>query len=260
MRVHVLLLVSICVLVPPATIQAGQQAPKATPSAGPAAAAKPSNAATTSDVDRIIELVKTGMSENLVIKTIQSSGNVYKLAPVDVLRLKKAGVGDAVIEAMVDTAVQAKPELAVSPAPSKPVPAKAGPAESRSPGDREPTEADMAAALKAGADAGNAQLKEIEEKCRSGAWRNGNDQALAILCLAGAVGTGGAGGLRNDITGFRKVACSRAVSQPGWNCDYVVRVNVSGINAGPTIGGLMNTPTVQHGRFVYLDDRWVLIE
>ena len=153
--------------------------------------------------------------------------------------------------------------LEATPAPKASrakAPAGTGSSARSSPGDREPTEADMVAALKAGADAGNAQLKDIEEKCRSGAYRKGNDQALAIMCLAGAMGTGGAGGIRKDITGFRKVACARATGRPGWNCDYAVREKVSGINVGPTMSGMMNTPTVQHGRFVYLDNRWVLIE
>jgi|GEM_PF-639565 hypothetical protein len=208
----------------------------------------------TNDVDAVIQLVKSGASESLVVKTIQKSGKSYSLSPADVLRLRNAGVSNTIVEAMLE----ATPAAASKP-PSKAPSGKASTARS-SPGDREPTEAEMAAALKAGADAGNAQLKEIEDKCRRGEYRRGNDQALAMMCLAGAMGTGGAGGIRKDITGFRKVACSRASGRPGWNCDYAVREKVSGVNVGPTMNGMMNSPSVQHGRFVLLDNRWVLIE
>jgi hypothetical protein len=209
----------------------------------------------TNDVDAVIQLVKSGASESLVVKTIQKGGKSYSLTPADVLRLRNAGVSNTIIEAMLEAT-----PAPTAPRPSSKAPAGKSSSAKSSPGDREPTEAEMAAALKAGADAGNAQLKDIEEKCRSGAYRKGNDQALAMMCLAGAMGTNGAGGIRKDITGFRKVACSRASGRPGWNCDYAVREKVSGLNVGPTMSGMMNTPTVQHGRFVYLDNRWILIE
>jgi hypothetical protein len=212
-------------------------------------------AAESKDVDAVIQLVKSGASESLVVKTIQKGGKTYSLTPEDVLRLRSAGVSNTIIEAMLETT----PAPAASRPPAK-TSAKKSPTATSSPGDREPTEKDMMAALKAGADAGNAQLKDIEDKCRSGAYRKGNDQALAMMCLAGAMGTGGAGGIRKDITGFRKVACARASGRPGWNCDYAIREKVSGVNVGPTLGGMMESPTVQHGRFVYLDDRWVLIQ
>jgi hypothetical protein len=207
----------------------------------------------TNDVDAVIQLVKSGASESLVVKTIQKGGKSYSLTPADVLRLRSAGVSNKIIETMLEATPAPKASR-----PSGKASGGTGASAKSSPGDREPTEADLAAALKAGADAGNAKLKDIEAKCRSGAYRN--DQALAIMCLGGAMGTGGAGGIRKDITGFRKVACSRASGRPGWNCDYAVREKVSGVNVGPTLGGMMDEPTVRHGRFVYIDNRWVLIE
>ena len=232
-----------------------QSAPAASspPATKPAQSAPAASA--TGDVDAVIQLVKSGASESLVVKTIQKGGKSYSLTPADVLRLQNAGVSNTIIETMLEATPEPKASRPVTKASGD----KASSAKS-SPGDREPTEADLMAALKAGADAGNARLKDIEAKCRSGAYRNGNDQALAIMCLGGAMGTGGAGGIRRDITGFRKVACSPANGRPGWNCDYAVQQKVSGVNVGPTLGGMMNEPTVQHGRFVYLDNRWVLIE
>ena len=200
-----------------------------------APAAKPAQSrpatSETGDVDAVVQLVKSGASESLVVKTIQKGGKSYSLTPADVLRLRNAGVSNTIIEAMLE----ATPAPKASPPRAKAPAGTASSARSSS-GNREPTEADMMAALKAGAEAGNAQLKDIEDKCRSGAYRRGNDQALAMMCLAGAMGTGGAGGIRKDITGFRKVACARASGRPGWNCDYAVREKVSGVNVGPTLG------------------------
>ena len=243
----------LCVL---ASLALGAQAaPKASSPPATKPAQSGPTAGQTSDVDDVIQLVRSGASESLVVKTIQKGGKSYSLTPADVMRLRSAGVSNTIIETMLETT----PAPKASRSSGKASPGTASSARSSS-GDREPTEADLAAALKAGADAGNAKIKDIEAKCRSGAFRSGNDQALALMCLGGAMGTGGAGGIRKDITGFRKVACSRASGRPGWNCDYAVREKVSGINVGPTLGGMMNEPTVQHGRFVFLDGRWVLIE
>ena len=56
----------------------------------------PTQAATATasdDLDAVVQLVKGGMPEPLVVKIIQKSGKKYTLAPTDVLRLRKAGVG-----------------------------------------------------------------------------------------------------------------------------------------------------------------------
>jgi hypothetical protein len=224
-----------------------QPASKSVTNAHPAAA--PAN-----DVDTVIQLVKSGMPDNLVVKTIQQSGKRYNLAPADVLRLSKAGVSNAVIEAMVD----ASPAPATAPAPKAPPAATASAASS--PGDREPTEAEMLAVFKASADAANSQMKSTEDQCRNGAYKSNNDPALAMMCLAGAAATGGNGGIRKEVTGFRKVACSRASGAAGWVCDYVIQNDVAGIDLPPSMKGMMATPTIQHGRFVYTGRQWILVE
>jgi hypothetical protein len=257
MRAQVLSLVAVFALVPSLASHAAQTTQKRTPGAAPTTArpaAVKSPAATASDLDLIIELVKSGAPDSLVVKTVQNSGKVYALAPADVLRLKKAGVGDAVIEAMLDTASQ--PRTAPAPSSRSAAPTTGA---SQSPGDREPTEAEMLAALKAGYDNANAFTKEQEEACRNGSFRTSNDPAQAMLCLAGALGTGGRGGIGVQMTGFRKVACAKATSQPGWNCDYVQSTDVSGLVSSPVMKELMSN-NVMHGRFVYTDGRWVKIE
>jgi hypothetical protein len=72
------------------------------PPAKPAAAAAPKAAKATapSGVDTVIELVKAGMSEALVIRTLKGEGKTYKLSTADLLKLQKAGVSENIIEAM----------------------------------------------------------------------------------------------------------------------------------------------------------------
>jgi hypothetical protein len=230
-------------------------APKPTPSAAKrAASATPAAAGAPNDVDAIIELVKSGMPENLVVKSIQKSGKSYNLAPADMLRLRKAGVGNAVIEAMIDSS--GAPTSAPSASPGKPVSAQANPTPPSSPGDREPTGEEMYAALKAGFDNANQYMKDKEAACRSGAYKKDNDPALAMMCLAGALGTQGQGGLRVGISGFRKIACSRASGQAGWNCDYVASIETPGMAASPTMRELAQNQ-VLHARFVYTGNQWV---
>ena len=48
----------------------------------------------------IIEMVKAGLSEKLIIKTIQDSAGTYQLKPGDLISLKKQGVSNAILEAM----------------------------------------------------------------------------------------------------------------------------------------------------------------
>jgi hypothetical protein len=213
----------------------------------PATTVKAKPTATQADIDQVVELAKSGASDALVIKTIQSSGKVYTLATPDVLRLKKSGVSEPVIEAMLDTASPATPAAPTASA----TPPAAG---SSSPGDREPTEAEMAAALKAGADNANAFMKDTEDQCRRGGGTS--DPALAILCLAGAAGTGGRGGIGVQVSGVRKIACAKATNVPGWNCDYVVNTDVSGVASSPFMRQLMQD-NVTHGRFLYTGGRWV---
>src|SRR4051812_12597174 len=60
-------------------------------------AAKP---AASSGVETVIALVKGGMSETLVIKTLKREGKAYTLSAADLLKLQKAAVSEKIIEAM----------------------------------------------------------------------------------------------------------------------------------------------------------------
>src|SRR3954471_18065055 len=85
-------------------VTAAAQAP---PSKPVPAAARP---AASSGVDTVIALVKGGMSEALVVKTLKREGRVYTLSAADLLKLQKGGVSENIIEVMTD------PGAAVTPA------------------------------------------------------------------------------------------------------------------------------------------------
>jgi curli biogenesis system outer membrane secretion channel CsgG len=99
------------------------QAPPA-PKAAPAkpAAAKP--AAAPSPVDSVIQSVKMGLSENLIIKTLQRDNKPMNLTPGDLVKLKNAGVSENIIGAMLDPASAPAPAAAAAPAaaPAPPPP------------------------------------------------------------------------------------------------------------------------------------------
>src|SRR5678815_4812796 len=73
-------------------------APKAAPKAAPVKAAAP-KAAQSSAVDSVIESVKAGLSESLIIRTLQRENKPANLAPADLVKLKNAGVSEKIIEA-----------------------------------------------------------------------------------------------------------------------------------------------------------------
>ena len=58
-------------------------------------------------VQDVIDLVEAGLSDDLVIASIRKRTPPFDLGAADLLRLKKAGVSDAVIRVMIDPASQA---------------------------------------------------------------------------------------------------------------------------------------------------------
>jgi len=51
-------------------------------------------------VDQIIQMVTAKLSDDIIITTIRKSGSLYELTPDTLIKLKSAGVSDAVIRAM----------------------------------------------------------------------------------------------------------------------------------------------------------------
>jgi hypothetical protein len=80
-------------------------------------------------LDDVIQLVKGGMAEQLVIKSIQNSNQTYRIGPAELLKLQNAGVSQRIIEALLETnkkpgAANAPPALAATPAAPAPAAAQ----------------------------------------------------------------------------------------------------------------------------------------
>ena len=100
-----------------ATVILGQNPPPAAapkPAAPKPAAAKPAAAA--SPVDSVIQSVKAGLSESLIIRTLQRENKPANLTPADLVKLKNAGVSENIIGVMLDPA--SAPAAAAAPAPA----------------------------------------------------------------------------------------------------------------------------------------------
>lgn len=93
--------------------------PAATAAPKPAAAAKPAAA---SPVDAVIQSVKMGLSENLIIRTLQRENKPANLSPADLVKLKNAGVSENLIGVMLDPASAPAPAAAAAPPPAAPAP------------------------------------------------------------------------------------------------------------------------------------------
>jgi curli biogenesis system outer membrane secretion channel CsgG len=101
----------------PQAAPAAAPKPAATGQARPAVAAKPP-----SQVDSVIQLVKSGMSEGLIIKTLQKQNKPMDLTPADLVKLKNAGVSENIIGVMIDptSAPSSAPAAAAAPPPPPP--------------------------------------------------------------------------------------------------------------------------------------------
>lgn len=95
------------------------------------APAKAAPARAASQVDSVIQLVKSGMSESLIIRTLKKQNKPVDLSPADLVKLQTAGVSENVIGVMMDPtstpAAAATPAPAAAPAPA-PAPAALAPA------------------------------------------------------------------------------------------------------------------------------------
>ncbi len=91
-----------------------QAPPAAAPGAAKKTAAKPAAA---SPVDSVVQLVKSGMSEDLIIKSLKRTNKATDLSPADMVKLKQAGVSDNIIGVMLDPSSNPAAVASVAPAP-----------------------------------------------------------------------------------------------------------------------------------------------
>jgi curli biogenesis system outer membrane secretion channel CsgG len=94
--------------------------PAAAPKPAPAkpAAAKPA----ASSVDSVIQSVKAGLSESIIIRTIQRENKPANLTTADLVKLKNAGVSENIINVMLDPTAAPAPAAAAAPPPAPPPP------------------------------------------------------------------------------------------------------------------------------------------
>jgi curli biogenesis system outer membrane secretion channel CsgG len=128
------------------TVLASAQTPAAAPkpAAPKPAAAKP--AAAPSAVDSVIQSIKAGLSESLVIRSLQRENKPANLTPADLVKLKNAGISETLIGVMLDPSAPVAPAAAAVAAPA-PAPA-AAPEPVAAPAPP-PTAAQLAAAAQA---------------------------------------------------------------------------------------------------------------
>lgn len=100
-RMRGVLISSVTLLLGVALLAQGTSAQQAASTSGKTAASARTGAGG-SRVDTVIALVKGGMSETMVIKTLRREGKTFTLSTSDLLKLQKAGVSEAIIEAMTD--------------------------------------------------------------------------------------------------------------------------------------------------------------
>src|SRR5882724_7059731 len=142
-------LVSLASLSLVAMVGLAQAPPAPKPAPAKPAAAKP--AAAPSPVDSVIQSVKMGLSENLIIKTLQRDNKPMNLTPGDLVKLKNAGVSENIIGAMLDPSSAPAPAAAVVPAAASappPPPPEPAPVAVSAPPPGPPTAAQLQAQKK----------------------------------------------------------------------------------------------------------------
>jgi curli biogenesis system outer membrane secretion channel CsgG len=151
-----------------ATLMLGQNPPPAAaPKAAPVkAAAAPKPAGQPSQVDSVIQSVKAGLSDSLIIRTLQRENKPANLTAADLVKLKNAGVSENIISAMLDpaSAPAPAPVAAAAPAPAAPAPAHvaaAAPAPAAAP---EPIPASFSAPASAGPTAQSQKKRVIVDE------------------------------------------------------------------------------------------------
>ena len=83
-------------------------------------------------VEEVTMLVQAGLAEDLVIARIKKHGKAFELTTEQLLLLKKAGVSDNIIRAMLDPQSERKPAGAPIPPPTR-IPSQAGPVPENAP-------------------------------------------------------------------------------------------------------------------------------
>jgi curli biogenesis system outer membrane secretion channel CsgG len=115
------------------TVALGQTPPAAAPAAPAAAPKRAAAPKAASPVDSVIQLVKAGMSEDLIVKSLKKTNKSSDLSPADMVKLKQAGVSDNIIGVMIDPSSAPAPAAAAAVAPPPPPPPAPAPTPAAAP-------------------------------------------------------------------------------------------------------------------------------
>ncbi len=116
----------------------------------------------------------------------------------------------------------------------------------------EPTEEQMKWAV-------NYQFQAKLQKQESMTKVEAKDAMSALVKLMGMATSG----VNYSIRSFEKYSCEKANGKPGYNCDYVMDLNISGGFAGNMYGPLLNkmgSSEIRSARFTRVDGVWMIVE
>ena len=122
----------------------------------------------------------------------------------------------------------------------------------------EPGEKQLCSAIDQKMDQVNQEMERLSELCANRAYEN--NPALAMHCLGQYAVSAGEEPVRYEITRCEKIACQKAVSQPGYICDYIIGVDMPGNAAmGQWVRQLASSGGAGQARFVETQRGWLFI-
>ncbi len=149
--------------------------------------------------EAVIKLVKAGLSDDLIITTINMMPGSYDTSPDGLIALKSAGASDKVVGAIVTkaSATAPPPPVPVAPTPPPPPPAPT-PAPAPAPALPPPPPAAAAPALPPGID-----LVGVYYQDSSGAWKPIAPEIVTAKSAGFAVGDNKVGSIKGHILGAK---------------------------------------------------------
>lgn len=89
-------------------------------------------------VDDVVSMLDAGLSDDIILTKLRSSGATFDLSTADLIRLKKAKASDAVMKAMMEAKPPAPSSAAVAPPQPPPPATTASPAKTDTPAPADP--------------------------------------------------------------------------------------------------------------------------
>jgi hypothetical protein len=143
--------------------------------------------------DSVLKLVKAGLSEDLIVTTVNSSPGKYDTSADAIIALKKAGAGDKVVAAMILKASGSKPSGSVESSP-----APAGPPQ----GNTDPTGISQLVLASGGPPAGVDSIGVYYFDKVANGWKEVPAEVVNFKAQGGLKHLASAGVIKGEMTGF----------------------------------------------------------